>query len=392
MMTSENIILISDAKIKCIPIIENGDPFVDLKNYPNLKCDLSRDKIQKLADNPFRVRKSVAEKLIQAQFLLPKSLKFEIKECFRPLWVQNKFFRSYSRYLKQKHPHFTSLEIHQEASKYVAPVNVAPHSTGGAVDLVLIEVGAGREVDMGTEFNASPSKTNNKTYTHANDVSAEVKSNRAILKKVMEEVGFANYPTEWWHWSYGDQYWAFMTDHPHALFEKQSLKFKIRKSLPIDVDDIARIHTDSWKSTYQGIIEQDFLDQLNFEDRLASAERRVVNPQLNCLVAIETELNKVIGFADFGKCREKNSDADVELYAIYLYEEFQNFGAGKLLFDQGFSRLKEMNYKKMMVSVLEKNEASRIFYEKMGGRTAKGDHVDIEGIRYPTATYVWDIQ
>jgi len=27
-----------------------------------------------------------------------------------------------------------------------------------------------------------------------------------------------NYPTEWWHWSYGDRYWAFVTGAPHALY------------------------------------------------------------------------------------------------------------------------------------------------------------------------------
>jgi zinc D-Ala-D-Ala dipeptidase len=27
-----------------------------------------------------------------------------------------------------------------------------------------------------------------------------------------------NYPTEWWHWSYGDRYWAVMTDAPAALY------------------------------------------------------------------------------------------------------------------------------------------------------------------------------
>jgi D-alanyl-D-alanine dipeptidase len=24
----------------------------------------------------------------------------------------------------------------------------------------------------------------------------------------MTEAGFVNYPLEWWHWSYGDKYWA----------------------------------------------------------------------------------------------------------------------------------------------------------------------------------------
>jgi hypothetical protein len=31
-------------------------------------------------------------------------------------------------------------------------------------------------------------------------------------------VGFVNYPTEWWHWSYGDRYWALATGAPAACY------------------------------------------------------------------------------------------------------------------------------------------------------------------------------
>ena len=30
--------------------------------------------------------------------------------------------------------------------------------------------------------------------------------------------GFVNYPTEWWHWSYGDRYWALTTGAAAALY------------------------------------------------------------------------------------------------------------------------------------------------------------------------------
>ncbi len=34
----------------------------------------------------------------------------------------------------------------------------------------------------------------------------------------MHAAGFVNYPTEWWHWSYGDRYWALLTGSPHAVY------------------------------------------------------------------------------------------------------------------------------------------------------------------------------
>lgn len=35
---------------------------------------------------------------------------------------------------------------------------------------------------------------------------------------VLEAVGFVNYPTEYWHWSYGDRYWAYHKQKSNALY------------------------------------------------------------------------------------------------------------------------------------------------------------------------------
>ena len=33
-------------------------------------------------------------------------------------------------------------------------------------------------------------------------------SSQSVLAKALHTAGLVNYPTEWWHWSYGDRYWA----------------------------------------------------------------------------------------------------------------------------------------------------------------------------------------
>jgi D-alanyl-D-alanine dipeptidase len=35
---------------------------------------------------------------------------------------------------------------------------------------------------------------------------------------VLSAQGLVNYPTEWWHWSYGDRYWALLTGAAHATY------------------------------------------------------------------------------------------------------------------------------------------------------------------------------
>jgi D-alanyl-D-alanine dipeptidase len=70
------------------------------------------------------------------------------------------------------------------------------HNLGVAVDLTLIELGSGRELDMGTAFDAFSEAA------HTANASGEVAANRQLLKLGMEREGFTNYDKEWWHFSF----------------------------------------------------------------------------------------------------------------------------------------------------------------------------------------------
>jgi len=108
-------------------------------------------------------------------------------------------------------------EAERFASRYVAPPHVAPHVSGAAVDLTLAD-GAGAELDMGTRVNATPEESGGGCYTAAQNISTTGVQNRAILIRAMGPAGLVNYPTEWWHWSYGDRYWALQADVRHARY------------------------------------------------------------------------------------------------------------------------------------------------------------------------------
>ncbi|MFV2101792.1 M15 family metallopeptidase [Micromonospora sp. LOL_024] len=97
-----------------------------------------------------------------------------------------------------------------ETTKFVSPVEVAPHSTGGAVDLTLRSAD-GVELDMGTAVDATPEASGDACFTAAPSIGATVRQHRQILVDALPRVGLVNYPTEWWHWSYGDRYWALLT-------------------------------------------------------------------------------------------------------------------------------------------------------------------------------------
>ncbi|MDQ6769351.1 MAG: D-alanyl-D-alanine carboxypeptidase family protein [Gemmatimonadota bacterium] len=70
------------------------------------------------------------------------------------------------------------------------------HNLGLAIDLTLIDLATGRELEMGTPFDTfSPA-------AHTANASGLAAMNRQTLKTAMEREGFLNYDQEWWHYSF----------------------------------------------------------------------------------------------------------------------------------------------------------------------------------------------
>lgn len=75
------------------------------------------------------------------------------------------------------------------------------HSRGSTVDLTLIDLKTGEELDMGGSFDFFGEKSH-----HGTDlINEEQTANRNILKEAMEKHGFIAYPEEWWHYTYRDE-------------------------------------------------------------------------------------------------------------------------------------------------------------------------------------------
>jgi D-alanyl-D-alanine dipeptidase len=99
----------------------------------------------------------------------------------------------------------------------VAPLAVAPHVAGAAVDVTLVD-SCGQELDLGTQIDVTPEQSGGRCCFAADGVSREARANRDLLARVLCREGLVNYPTEWWHYSYGDRYWALATGAGAALY------------------------------------------------------------------------------------------------------------------------------------------------------------------------------
>jgi D-alanyl-D-alanine dipeptidase len=212
-MTSVEPILLSDSRIGAIAWADDGDPLVDLRGGP-LRLD------RRLADPVgayARLRAGVVERLVAAQAALPAGLALLIIEGYRPPALQRDYFDEYLAQLQTTYPGWDAHRRRVEASKFISPPEVAPHGTGGAVDLTLCTA-AGTELDLGTAVNASPEESRNACYTAAPDISANARELRDILVTALTGAGLVNYPTEWWHWSYGERYWALQQGLPRTRY------------------------------------------------------------------------------------------------------------------------------------------------------------------------------
>jgi len=196
-------ILLSDPRVGAIPVRECGEPLVALG--PELGPALAR------------VRESLAVRLQEAAALLPAGTGLRVVEGHRSEADQRQIIARYSGEVAAAHPGADTLELEILTSRFVAPIAVAPHVAGAAVDLTLVDAD-GVELDLGTSIDATPEESDGACYFAADAISAAARAHRDLLAEVLGAAGLVNYPTEWWHWSYGDRYWALVTGAPAALY------------------------------------------------------------------------------------------------------------------------------------------------------------------------------
>ncbi|MGD6857652.1 N-acetyltransferase family protein [Bacillus infantis] len=162
---------------------------------------------------------------------------------------------------------------------------------------------------------------------------------------------------------------------------------KIRKADLTDTKGIAKVHVESWKTTYVNIVPEEYLNNLTYE----SWEQIWINNISNGSVYVaQNNEGEIVGFSSGGKERSgKYSGFDGELYAIYILKEYQGQGIGKALVKPIIDDIKGMGLNSMLVLVLKDN-ISRLFYEALGGQKIDAVEVQIAGRKLSELVYGWE--
>lgn len=179
-------------------------------------------------------RETVGRLLVQVARSLPHGYRPVVWDAWRPLDVQRVLFEKHKLELRSQRSDLSDEELSALAQTYVSLPTVddscpPPHSTGGAVDLTIMD-SSGNYLEMGTNFDDFAVMSHTRYFE--NKLTSEgmlspreqlYLLNRRVLYHAMINAGFTNYSEEWWHFDYGDQFWG-ATSGQTAIYGRVSIQ------------------------------------------------------------------------------------------------------------------------------------------------------------------------
>ncbi len=217
-------LLISDPEFEKITLYDNKEALFDVRTSKIVLVAPIPEYEAMLDDYAF-VRTGVYERLCKVATSLPQGIRLMLLEGFRSLRVQGELFESFRKISRSRLGEEASeTDVFLATTRLVSPlkhldgrINTPPHSTGGAVDVTLVDE-SGKHLDMGMhpfDWQECPPEI---CVTACSDISVEAQKNRRILLDAMLAAGFVNYPYEFWHFSFGDRYWAHYSGKTASLY------------------------------------------------------------------------------------------------------------------------------------------------------------------------------
>lgn len=141
---------------------------------------------------------------------------------------------------------------------------------------------------------------------------------------------------------------------------------KIKKAGMEDIKAVAKVYVDSWRTTYRGLVPDDYLDNLSYEDAEKKWADFLKSENEPFIYIALNDSGKTIGFAS-----GKSIDVEHfhgELYSLYLLRECRGLGIGRQLVSAIAKHFKKNNIDSMLVWVMGKNKSGVGFYERLGGK------------------------
>ncbi len=165
---------------------------------------------------------------------------------------------------------------------------------------------------------------------------------------------------------------------------------RIREATSDDAHGLARVHVDTWRATYAGIVPAEHLARLSYErGEQQWRERSLATGQPDRFTFVaEDAAGQVAGFSSGGAERSGDAAYRGEVYALYVLPAQQRQGLGRALLQASARRLLEHGFASLLIWVLAENPA-RGFYERLGGQRLREQAIEIGGADLREVAYGW---
>ena len=164
------------------------------------------------------------------------------------------------------------------------------------------------------------------------------------------------------------------------------VQITIRPARPGDARSIARLDVETWRATYAGMLTTSYLVGLSEPRREAGWRSVILREPRDVRVAV-LDNGIVLGFGSCGPNRGDRFFAG-EVFTLYVAPDWQNLGIGRRLLIALFRRLVAVDRLSAIVWVLRDNP-SRFFYERLGGRQASHKALPVGGSTIEAVAYGW---
>jgi L-amino acid N-acyltransferase YncA len=163
----------------------------------------------------------------------------------------------------------------------------------------------------------------------------------------------------------------------------------VREATSTDAPGMARVHVDTWRTTYRGLVPDSYLDDLSYTDRQAMWEQALTNSEHRSFIYVaQAGDSEIVGFASGGPIRTEGEEYEGELYSIYILASQQGKGTGRRLVEAIVRRMLVADIHSMLVWVLAGNPAER-FYVSLGGVEVRRQPFELGGVTLDEVGYGW---
>lgn len=164
----------------------------------------------------------------------------------------------------------------------------------------------------------------------------------------------------------------------------------IREVTIEDAQGLGKLHIDTWRTTYAGIIPEEYLYALSYEQKTVMFKKMLEKPYpgSKTFVADMGEAGGIVGVATAGFERRNHPVYKGELFGIYILQPFQRQGIGKQLVIEVKKHLRHLGVRAMLLWVLADNPY-QAFYKKLGGQVIEERWEELGGTRLKELAYGW---